>query len=197
MLDAVAEQVKELFSTLIKKSFPINKSLLMENYQGDDKAAMDDNNTSAFNGRPITGGTSWSKHAYGVAIDINPLQNPYISFNDNGTAKILPTASTESFINRNNSRPGKEQRLGMAEEVVDIFAQHGFLIWGGDWNSPIDYQHFEIGSRGFINTLIKQPPDTARLTFNRYAQNYRNCVARSNETTMAKKRIECVKKVSQ
>ncbi len=104
----------------------------------------------------MTGGASWSKHAYGVAIDINPLQNPYISYPEEVSANILPPSSSKFFVNRNNNRPNKKQRAGMAENVIDVFARHGFIIWGGDWDTPIDYQHFEVGSYNFIHKLINR-----------------------------------------
>lgn len=195
VLDAVADQVEGIFSELYEQGFPIRKSLVMENYQGNDAAAMADNNTSAFNGRPITGGSSWSKHAYGVAIDVNPLQNPYISLADDGGAKVLPPASAKSFVNRNDVRPGKGKRAGMVENVVEIFSRHGFMTWGGDWDFPIDYQHFEIGSSTFVNDLLNQTSDAARQTFHRYAQSYRDCAAHSSETDPVKKRVACVEQV--
>lgn len=195
VLDATADQVAGIFSELYARRFPLKQALLMEHYQGNDDAAMNDNNTSAFNGRAITGGTEWSKHAWGVAIDINPLQNPYLAFADDGRAKVLPAASAKQFVNRLQMRPGKEPRAGLVEPVVDIFARHGFLIWGGDWNFPIDYQHFEIGSRGFISDLLKQTPAAARDSFNSYAQSYRDCTMRSSETDPAKKRAVCAAQV--
>ncbi len=195
VLDAVADQTEAIFTALFERRFPIHQSVAMENYQGNDEAAMMDNNTSAFNGRRMTEGSSWSKHAYGVAIDINPLQNPYISFSDDGHAKVLPAASAQAYVNRNDLRSNKDTRTGMVESVVEIFARHGFITWGGEWDSPIDYQHFEIGSGEFIQGLIKQTPDAARETFKRYAQSYRDCAAYSTETHSVKKRVACVEQV--
>lgn len=195
VLDAVADQTKGIFSALFKQRFPIHQAVVMENYQGNDEAAMADNNTSAFNGRSITGGNSWSKHAYGVAIDINPLQNPYIALSNNGSANILPPASAQSFVNRRTIRPDKKARLGMVESVVEIFTRHGFMTWGGEWDFPIDYQHFEIGTQGFVDDLVSQTPDIARQIFNRYMQSYRDCAANSSETDPVKRRVVCVEKV--
>lgn len=144
----------------------------MEVFGGDDIASMTANNTSAFNGRPITGGSSWSRHAYGVAIDINPLQNPYIS-SKHGKQEILPAASTAS-----RRAP---QRPGMAEAVRHIFFRHGFLIWGGDWKQPIDYQHFEIGSSKFIARLLSMTPAAAKAAFAGYANHYRTCMLLNND----------------
>lgn len=192
VFDAVADQVDSLFDALLAHRFPLQKARLMEHYQGDDQAAMRDNNTSAFNGRAITGGGSWSKHAYGLAIDINPMQNPYMAFDAAGRAQIQPAASAKYFVNRRDVRPGKPVRAGMAESVLDIFAAHGFMVWGGDWDAPIDYQHFEIGSRALLAQLLAQTPDMARQTFNRYAQSYRDCVAQSRVVDARSTRALCV-----
>ncbi|MGX8943290.1 M15 family metallopeptidase [Symbiopectobacterium sp. Eva_TO] len=197
ILDAIAEHTEKIFSELFEQRFPIHKAITMEHYEGNDEAAMADNNTSAFNGRPITGGTSWSKHAYGVAIDINPLQNPYLSFSTDGTAKVLPPSAATLFVNRSNVRPDKKKREGMAEDVVDIFTRHGFMRWGGEWDSPIDYQHFEIGSNDFVNKLINQSPDSARRTFNHYVESYNFCMKKHSKGDFFQKRINCIERVRQ
>ncbi len=196
VLDAVAKHTEALFSELFKQRFPIHKAIVMENYQGNDQAAMADNNTSAFNGRAITGGTTWSKHAYGLAIDINPIQNPYLSFTpDTGTAKILPPSSAERFINRRTILPNKDPRPGMAESVINIFAQYGFLTWGGEWDSPIDYQHFEVGSTAFVEDLSHQSSEVAHETFNQYVQRYQECFSKSTQPDPNQKRIDCVQQI--
>lgn len=175
VLDAVASQVQAIFDALLARAFPLQQARLMETYQGDDQAAMLDNNTSAFNGRPITGGSGWSKHAYGVAIDINPLQNPYLSKAANHPPQLLPPTAT-MYVTRTPSRQG------MAEAVREIFFQHGFLIWGGNWHEPVDYQHFEIGSRNFISELLALSPLEARRAFDDYAAGYRACRADGTST---------------
>ncbi len=197
VLDAVAERTQIIFDTLYKQKFPINKALLMETYNGDDNASMNDNNSSAFNGRPITGGSDWSLHAYGVAIDINPLQNPYISFDNEAHATILPPLAAKLSINRLNYRPKKDFRTGMAEQAIDIFAENGFMGWGGYWNYPIDYQHFEIGSRKFVQQLINLSPCKAQRVFDRYAKSYADCMAKSLVCPHAAARAACVAKIMQ
>ncbi|WP_342220716.1 M15 family metallopeptidase [Rickettsiella endosymbiont of Miltochrista miniata] len=197
VLDVVAERTQIIFNTLYKQKFPINKALLMETYNGDDNASMNDNNTSAFNGRPITGGSDWSLHAYGVAIDINPLQNPYISFDEQGHVGILPALADKQSINRLNYRPKKDFRAGMAEEAIDIFAENGFISWGGYWNYPIDYQHFEVGSRKFVQQLINLSPCKAQRVFNQYAKSYADCMAKSSVCPHAAARAACVAKIIQ
>lgn len=173
VLDAVAAEVQDIFDELAAQGFPLQQARPMEIFGGDDEASMAANNTSAFNGRPVTGGKSWSKHAYGVAIDINPLQNPYISTNRHGKSEILPAATTAT--------KRTPQRAGMAEPVRDIFFRHGFLIWGGDWKQPIDYQHFEIGSRRFIEQLLAMTPAAAKAAFASYANSYRTCMLLNND----------------
>lgn len=197
VLDAVAERTQIIFDRLFKQKFPINKALLMEAYNGDDNASMNDNNTSAFNGRPITGGTDWSLHAYGVAIDINPLENPYISFDDQAHATILPALAAKQSINRLNYRPKKDFRTGMAEQAIDIFAENGFIGWGGYWNYPIDYQHFEIGSKKFVQQLINLSPCKAQYVFEQYVKSYADCMAKSSVCPHAAARAACVAKIMQ
>ena len=171
VLDAVAPQVASLFGELLLRSVPLAGAQPMEAFEGDDEKSMAANNTSAFNGRPMTGGGGWSKHAYGVAIDINPLQNPYVSHVSRAGSdqqQVLPAAGVQ-FLQR------QPVKTGMAEDVVGVFYDHGFLIWGGNWKQPIDYQHFEIGSRAFVNRLVELSPAQARAEFERYVARYRRC----------------------
>jgi hypothetical protein len=94
-------------------------------------------NTSAFNCRPITGSaTGFSVHSYGRAIDLNPLENPYVK----GTT-VLPPAG-KAFTNRAKVRPGV---IRSGDRIAKAFTKHGFK-WGGNWKSLKDYQHFEIPS---------------------------------------------------
>ncbi len=198
VLDVVSEQVEAIFSKLFTIRFPIHKSVVMENYQGDDNASMADNNTSAFNGRAITNGKTWSKHAYGVAVDLNPLQNPFLGFSANGEVNVSPAASAKSFVNRKVIRTNKQHRSGMIDiGIIDIFSRHGFLTWGGDWDQPIDYQHFEIGSQKFVDSLLKQTPGIAKKTFERYAADYRQCISESSQTDVLKRQVCCIEKIRQ
>ncbi|MFZ0219948.1 MAG: M15 family metallopeptidase [Candidatus Aquirickettsiella sp.] len=197
VLDAVAERTQIIFDTLFQKKFSINKALLMETYKGDDNASMNDNNTSAFNGRPRTGGSDWSLHAYGVAIDVNPLQNPYVSFDNLGHVSILPALAAKQSINRLNYRPTKDFRVGMAETIIDIFAENGFINWGGYWNYPIDYQHFEIGSRQFVKKLLSLTRSQAQQVFDEYAEAYSDCITKTSLCPHAAARAACVAKIMQ
>ena len=165
VMAAVAQPVREIFDALRRRRFPLARARSIEHYRGDDAASMADNNTSGFNDRPLTGGGLPSLHAYGLAIDINPLQNPYVAFNSDGLARYSPPQGAR-FANRRNDRPGKPCRPGMAEEVVTLFAQHGFTVWGGDWDAPIDYQHFQV-DRPLAQRLAQLPESAAHALFER------------------------------
>ena len=172
VMDAAAPHVSRIFNTLRDIRFPIAKARLMNHYDGNDAASMADNNTSAFNDRMITEGDAVSLHAYGLAIDINPVQNPYVV----RTGEVLtfqPPAGVE-YANRLNDRPWKESRPGMAEAVIDVFAENGFLIWGGYWDNPIDYQHFQVG-RKMAERLARSSPAEAEMIFGQLVERYRAC----------------------
>lgn len=166
VMDAVADHVLQIFDTLRDRHFPIAKARLMDRYDGDDEASMADNNTSSFNVRKITGGGPISMHALGLAIDINPMQNPYIKCS-RGLFTISPKFAA-AYVDRNSLRPG------MAEEIIDVFANHGFFTWGGDWENPIDYQHFQV-SRNLADQLLRLSSANARALFERYVENCRTC----------------------
>lgn len=188
VLDVVAAQVQAIFDDLLQHDFPLHQARSLEHYQGDDEASMSDNNSSAFNSRPMTGGSAWSKHAYGVAIDINPLQNPYIGKDAEQHQIVLPPAARAAYLQRTPLRPG------MAEVVQDIFFRHGFMIWGGYWKQPIDYQHFEIGSRDFIARLLALPPEAASREFAAYGASYSSCMQDSAIADLATRRKACAGK---
>jgi hypothetical protein len=172
VMDAAASHVLRIFESLLKMRFPITKARPMNAYDGDDNASMRDNNSSSFNDRNLTGGGAISLHAYGLAIDLNPVQNPYL-IRLEGVLKIEPPAGAD-YINRLNERPWKRGRPGMAEAVVRIFADHGFLIWGGYWDEPIDYQHFQVG-RKLAERLAGTSPSGAAEVFNRVVDRFRMC----------------------
>jgi hypothetical protein len=159
VLDAVADQVLAIFAELKARRFPLQQARLMNAYEGDDDASMDANNTSAFNHRTVLGSNALSMHAYGVAIDLNPVQNPYFD-RVNGVLTIAPKAAAD-YTNRALLRPG------MAESVINIFAAHGFTTWGGRWRNR-DYQHFQI-DRALTQKLVRLSPAEARAMFNALA----------------------------
>jgi hypothetical protein len=192
VMAAAANHVQAIFDTLFTRRFPIAHARLMDHYAGDDMASMRDNNTSGFNHRPITGGKLASLHAYGLAIDINPVQNPYVQLHADGRAIFSPSAGTD-YANRLHLRPGKSIRPGMTEEIVELFAHHGFLVWGGDWDNPIDYQHFQV-ERRFAERLATLSVEEGRLVFNDYVQRYRTCMNGNAGRSAALARINCIEK---
>jgi hypothetical protein len=172
VMDAAAESVLRIFTRLRDLRFPIAKARLINHYDGNDDASMADNNTSAFNSRNVAGTNSLSLHAYGLAIDLNPIQNPYVK-RSGARLTFSPPAGVE-YANRLNGRPGKTARPGMAEPVIDVFADEGFVIWGGRWHDPIDYQHFQV-SRSLAERLARLPPAQAKAVFDRHVERYRSC----------------------
>jgi D-alanyl-D-alanine carboxypeptidase len=152
VLDVLADRVLTIFRELRARRFPLGQARLMNAYDGDDDASMDANNTSAYNDRNVIGMNSISMHAYGAAIDVNPVQNPYVE-RVNGAIRVAPKAAAE-YLARKPLRPG------MAESIVSVFAAHGFTVWGGRWRNP-DYQHFQI-ERALAEKLVRLPADRAR-----------------------------------
>ena len=134
----IAQDLAEIFYELYRNEYRLESVLLIDEYDGDDVASMEDNNTSCFNYREIAGSTSLSKHAYGLAIDINPLYNPYVTYNKDGSVNVSP-ASGEDYADRTLSFPYK---IDEEDLCYKLFIRHGFT-WGGNWNSSKDYQHFQ------------------------------------------------------
>ncbi|MCP5369795.1 MAG: M15 family metallopeptidase [Rickettsiaceae bacterium] len=131
----IAEITANIFQQLLKRKFPIHSVKLIQEFQGDDVLSMEANNSSAFNFRQIAGTSTISIHSYGLAIDINPVQNPYITHYNN-TVLIQPSISKD-FLDRTHQKPG------MVENIVELFVSHGFN-WGGHWKTIKDYHHFEF-----------------------------------------------------
>ena len=134
----VAGAVVNVFGKLFAARFPMQRMRLVDVYGGDDDRSMAANNTSAFNCRAVTGGTAWSQHAYGWAIDINPIQNPYVS--SGGT--VLPPAGAK-YANRSLHANGM---IHAGDVVVNAFTSVGWG-WGGSWSGTRDYQHFSATGR--------------------------------------------------
>ncbi len=130
----LAAEVARVFADLYFSRFPIQRMETVEKYNSDDDASMAANNTSAFNCRAITGGTAWSNHSYGQAIDINPVQNPYIS--RSGT--VYPPNGAP-YVDRTGNVPGM---IHAGDATEQAFTTRDWT-WGGFWDTPIDYQHFE------------------------------------------------------
>jgi D-alanyl-D-alanine carboxypeptidase len=120
---------------LYRLRFPIRRMRLVDAYGADDHRSMAADNTSAFNCRSVAGTTRWSEHAYGTAIDLNPLENPYVT----ASGHVSPPNGAP-FAQRSRHSKGMVHRDG---PVVGAFAAAGWE-WGGNWPWPKDYQHFSV-----------------------------------------------------
>lgn len=135
---AIADEILEIFQELYENQYPIEKMLLIDEYGGDDDLAVADNNTSCFNYRVVAGSTKLSRHALGMAIDINPFYNPYVTYPDG--VKHSSPAGSEPYADRSAEFPYKIG--GDGDLCLKLFDAHGFT-WGGRWKSVQDYQHFQ------------------------------------------------------
>ncbi len=172
VMDAAADRVRRLFGLLVEMNFPIEKARLMNDYNGNDDQSIADNNTSGFNHRNVEGGNALSLHAYGLAIDLNPKQNPYVRRSRGGIVLSLSPPSSIDYVRR--PRSFANPRLGMAESVIDLFAEHGFSVWGGYWPYEVDYQHFAV-SRSLALRLARLPPVNAQALFEETIRSYGTC----------------------
>ncbi|MFL6238947.1 MAG: M15 family metallopeptidase [Actinomycetes bacterium] len=136
---AVTGPVRSVFAELYADRFPIRRMQPVDAYRGDDNASMAADNTSAFNCRAAVaaGPRTWSMHAYGEAIDVNTVENPYI-FN----GSVLPPNGA-AYTNRSDERRGMATRTGT---LVRVFKAHGWG-WGGDFPGGKDYQHFSTNGK--------------------------------------------------
>lgn len=140
----ISNAVIQIFRQLYEQEYEIQSMRLIDDYwKGDgessDTASVEANNTSAFCYRTITGGSSLSNHAYGLAIDINPQQNPYVTFREDGTPE-WEHDNAQAYIDRES---GEAHMIVRGDACHSAFLNYGFS-WGGDWNNPRDYQHFEM-----------------------------------------------------
>lgn len=136
--ETIAQDLLEIFYELYRNEYQLERVLLIDEYDGDDTASMEDNNTSCFNYRVVDDTDNLSRHAYGLAIDVNPLYNPHITYNGDGSENVSPAAAAR-YSDRSLSFPYK---IDENDLCYKLFIQHGFT-WGGNWNSSKDYQHFQ------------------------------------------------------
>lgn len=129
----IVADVVEVFGQLYSARYPVEGITPITSFAGDDNASMAANNTSAFNCRVVTGGSTWSRHAYGTAIDINPVQNPFVA-----DQVVLPAAGTR-YVDRHAYHPAM---IRPGDVVTRSFAAVGWR-WGGDFRRRSDYQHFQ------------------------------------------------------
>ncbi len=129
----IADDVIAIFRELYDNKFPIAKMVLASDYESDSHS-MKDNNTSGFNYRKIDGTDRLSKHAFGLAVDINPLVNPHV------TSSCIHPEEGSRYVNRGLNIPGMVKKYDLCYR---LFTSRGFE-WGGDWETSKDYQHFEF-----------------------------------------------------
>ena len=134
----IAEDVLEILKELYEADYPIERMVLIDEYDADDEASMEDNNSSSFNFRLISHTNRVSKHGLGMAVDINTLYNPYTKVADG--KRIIEPITGEPYLDRDASFPYKIEK---GDLCYKLFTEHGF-VWGGDWTNRKDYQHFEI-----------------------------------------------------
>jgi hypothetical protein len=130
---AIAEAALRVFQQLRAARFPIRSMNPVEQYGGSDDESMAADNTSGFNCRNVPNTSHWSNHAYGRAIDVNTVENPYLP-----KGQVMPPAG-KAFLDRGDVRPGM---IIAGDATVRAFTAEGFA-WGGAWASGTDYQHFE------------------------------------------------------
>jgi hypothetical protein len=131
-----AQDVVSVFEQLYDARWPIRRMRLIDEYDGDDDRSMAADNTSAYNCRRVAGQATWSAHAYGAAIDINPVENPYVIGDEVRPSEGRRFVSVDRSPDA-NTPPGVIRQGGV---VTRAFEQIGWT-WGGTFSEP-DYQHF-------------------------------------------------------
>ena len=135
---SAGSQLVGVFRRLYAARFPIRRMEPVDRYGGDDYRSIEADNTSAFNCRAATGSSRWSNHAYGLAIDVNPIENPYISSGHTSHPASVP------YLDRSRRRPGMAYAGGV---LVEAFRGVGWG-WGGSWSGSVqDTQHFSYNGR--------------------------------------------------
>jgi hypothetical protein len=133
-----ARRILVVLEKLFKARYPIQRLRLVDAYRADDDRSMAANNTSAFNCRRVSGSSRWSEHAFGRAIDLNPLRNPYVTRG----GRVSPPAG-RPYADRARRAAGM---IHGGDAVVRAFAAAGWR-WGGYWSGSRDYQHFSSTGR--------------------------------------------------
>ena len=129
--------VVSVFRRLYRARFPIRRMLGVEVYRGSDDRSMRADNTSAFNCRFVGGTRRWSEHAYGKAIDVNPVENPYVH------GGLVEPPAGRAYLDRSRPRAGMATHSSVVVRAFDSVGWH----WGGRWRSSKDYQHFSTNGR--------------------------------------------------
>lgn len=129
---SAAAPLSRAFLLLFDARFPIRQMRVVDDFGGDDERSMLADNTSAFNCRQVPGTTAWSQHAYGLAVDVNPFENPEVR-----SGAVDPPAAA-AWADRTRSSPAM---IAHGDAAWRAFSEIGWS-WGGDWSAPKDYQHF-------------------------------------------------------
>lgn len=137
----IAQDLVEIFRELYRQRYPIERMVLIDNYGADDETSMRHNNTSAFCYRTVNGSKTLSRHAMGMAVDVNTLHNPCVRLDAHGRiTKLQPnTPEAREYAKRT---PKRAHMIDRKDLCYRLFVQHGFR-WGGAWRTVKDYQHFE------------------------------------------------------
>jgi D-alanyl-D-alanine carboxypeptidase len=130
-------RVVSVFRRLYAARFPVRRMLGVEVYRGSDDRSMRADNTSAFNCRFVGGTSRWSEHAYGRAIDLNPVENPYVH------GGVVEPPAGRAYLDRSHGRAGMATHSSVVVRAFDSVGWH----WGGRWRSSKDYQHFSTNGR--------------------------------------------------
>ena len=139
----IADKLLAILRELYAAHYPIQRMCLPDNYDADDERQMRDNNTSCFCYRNVSGSKNLSKHARGLAIDINTLYNPYIRYSKKDGSRIVEPATAVKYCDRKANFPYK---ITTSDLCYKLFTKYGFT-WGGAWRTMKDYQHFEYKLR--------------------------------------------------
>ena len=134
----IAKDLCEIFAELYKAKYPIERIRPISEYGNDDERSMQANNTSCYCYRTVEGSNKLSKHAQGLAIDVNPLYNPCVKRKKDGTLLVQPSTG-KPYVNRNKQF---KYKITQQDLCYKLFVRHGFK-WGGAWRTLKDYQHFE------------------------------------------------------
>ncbi len=194
VLDTLAPSVQNMFKELLVQKFMIGG---IDPFKGVQKIGgnfvpdSDYNYTGCYSCR-VSASDKYkiSVHSLGAAIDLNPLYNPFVNINleTKSIDGIVPVDGIK-HLNRESIRPGKDSRYGIInQKVIDIFAYHGFVIWGGYWDYPLDYMHFQIPKNLAQLLVAMQPVDAAKmygyhLKFSRAMGGYRDSLVKKDLST--------------
>jgi hypothetical protein len=150
----VANSITNIFKELYAIKYPIKQMKLVSNFHGSDWKSIEADNTSALNCRKITGNKKkWSNHAYGKAVDINPIENPYVS--KTGYISHKNSIKYRKRVHNKNRGIADKALLLKYDKATKIFEKHGWK-WGGNWKYIKDYQHFECKKRHLKHSSTKQ-----------------------------------------